>query len=168
MLALTLVAVGLLVNFWFVIIGVFIYLGGSAEEAATIVHVRVRGVRIADVMLLDPVVVEPTTDIADLRALLRRSAQRAFPVVGTDGYEGMIDAIAVERTPPGYLASHLTKPVDAVDAHEQPRGRAPTGRELTGQGDRGLRRRSYRRAAAHRGDSASAVGPGDARRSPLG
>lgn len=114
-LALTLVAVGLLANFWSVIIGSFIYLGASAEEAATIVHVRVRGVRTADVMLLDPIVVAPTTDIADLRALLRRSVQRAFPVVGTDGYEGMIDAVAVERTPPGHLASDLTKQVDVID-----------------------------------------------------
>jgi Zn-dependent protease len=114
-LALVLVAVGVFVNFWFFVIGVFVYFGASAEEAATIVHVRLRGSRIADVMLLDPAIIEPTTSIDDLRPLLRRNAQRAFPVVGEHGYEGMIDATVAERTPPGHLVADLARQVDAVE-----------------------------------------------------
>jgi Zn-dependent protease len=114
-LAVALVGLGMLVNFWFVIIGVFVYFGASAEEAATLVHVRLHGARIADVMLLEPVIVEPTTDVEDLRALLRRSAQRAFPVVGTQGYEGMIDSTGVERTPPGHRASDIASRVPTVE-----------------------------------------------------
>jgi Zn-dependent protease len=113
-LALTLVAVGIFVNLWFLIIGVFVYFGASAEEAATIVHLRLRGSRIADVMLLEPVVVAPTTSVADLRLLVHRSAQRAFPVVGTQGYEGMIDAAAVQHSPPGYAAADLATQVPFV------------------------------------------------------
>jgi Zn-dependent protease len=113
-LAMTLVAVGLWVNLWFVIIGVFVYFGASAEEAATIVHVRLRGSRIADVMLLDPVVVDPAASAADLHTLLRRSAQRAFPIVGSQGYEGMIDAAAVEHSPPGCVAADLATRVPSV------------------------------------------------------
>jgi Zn-dependent protease len=113
-LALALIAVGILVNFWFVIIGVFVYFGASAEEAATDVHVRVRGVRIADVMLLDPVLVEPTTSVEIVRALLRRNAQRVFPIVGAQGYAGMIDATAVEHSPPGPVAADLARPVCVV------------------------------------------------------
>jgi Zn-dependent protease len=113
-LALTLVAVGILLNFWFVIIGVFVFFGASAEEAATIVHVRVRGVQIADVMLLEPVLVEPTTSVESVRALLRRSAQRVFPMVGPEGYAGMIDMTAVEHSPPGPVAADLASQVPAV------------------------------------------------------
>jgi Zn-dependent protease len=113
-LALTLVVVGIFVDFWLVLIGVFVYFGASAEEAATTVHVRLRGVRIADVMLLDPVVVEPTMAVENLRLLLRRSPQRVFPIVGTHGYAGMIDATTVERTPPGRVASNLGQQVEAV------------------------------------------------------
>jgi Zn-dependent protease len=113
-LALTLVAVGVFVNLWFLIIGVFVYFGASAEEAATIVHARLRGSSVADVMLLDSVVVAPTASVADLRMLLRRSAQRAFPVVGTQGYEGMIDAAAVEHSPPEHVAADIATRVPLI------------------------------------------------------
>ena len=155
-LAMVLVAVGVFANVWFVIIGVFVYLGASAEEAATVVHIRVRGLNIADVMILDPVVVEPATDIADLRVLLRRSAQRAFPIVGAGGYEGMVDAITVERTPPGCRAADLA----AGGGTGRPRRRsgagAAVGRGLAGQGHRDPRRGTCRGVAADGRDSAPA------------
>jgi Zn-dependent protease len=97
-LAVTLIAIGVFANLWFVFIGVFVYFGASAEEAATVVHLRLRDAVVADVMLLDPLVVDPATGIAELRLLLRTSAQGAFPVVGPRGYEGMIDAPTIEGT----------------------------------------------------------------------
>jgi Zn-dependent protease len=106
-LALSLVVVGAFVNFWLLIIGVFVFFGATAEEAGTVAHLRLRGKRIADVMLLDPVVVDPATDADDLRRLLRRSAQRAFPVVGPHGYEGMLDARAIGSGASGRLAADL-------------------------------------------------------------
>ena len=45
-----LVAVGVLFDPWLVLIGVFVYVGASAEEAATIVHVRLQGHRVRDLM----------------------------------------------------------------------------------------------------------------------
>ena len=45
-----LVAVGVLFDAWLVLIGVFVYIGASAEEAATIVHVRLQGHRVRDLM----------------------------------------------------------------------------------------------------------------------
>ena len=90
--AVVLIVVGLFWDVWLVIIGIFVYFGASAEEAATIVHVRLQGRRVADLMLLEPRVVDPGTDLEQLRSLVRRSSQRVFPVVGPRGYEGLLDA----------------------------------------------------------------------------
>jgi len=46
--ALALVALGVLFNPWFVLIGVFVYLGASAEEAATVIHIRLQGLTVGD------------------------------------------------------------------------------------------------------------------------
>ncbi len=71
--------VGLFWNLWLVIIAIFVYMGASAEEAATIVHVRTLHLRVRDVMLLDPVLVEPGATFDELHALLRRSAAARVP-----------------------------------------------------------------------------------------
>lgn len=107
--AIVLAVVGVFWNLWLVIIAIFVYLGASAEEAATIVHVRTLHLRVGDVMLLDPVLVEPATTLEELRALRRRSAQRVFPVAGPRGYEGLLDAVEIERGSPGSTAAELTE-----------------------------------------------------------
>ena len=105
--ALVLILTGVFFDLWLSIIGVFVYFGASAEEAATIVHVRLGGRRVSDAMLLEPVTVSPTSSAVELRALLRRSAQRAFPVVGAFGYEGLVEARAIEHSAPGQRAIEL-------------------------------------------------------------
>jgi CBS domain-containing protein len=84
-----------------------VYFGASAEEAATIVHVRLGGRRVSDAMLFEPVTVAPTTSGDELRALLRHSAQRVFPIVGASGYEGIVDARAIEHSAPAQCAIAL-------------------------------------------------------------
>ncbi len=101
--------VGLFWNLWLVIIAIFVYMGASAEEAATIVHVRTLHLRVGDVMLLDPVLVEPGATFDELHALLRRSAQRVFPVSGGGGYEGVLDAGRIARGSPGSTAAELAE-----------------------------------------------------------
>lgn len=51
--AIALMILGFLLNPWLLFIGVFVYFGASAEEAATIVHVRLRGHRVREVMRTD-------------------------------------------------------------------------------------------------------------------
>jgi stage IV sporulation protein FB len=116
--AIALVVLGVLFNVWLVLIGIFVYLGATAEEAATLVHVRLEGRRVADVMLLEPVVVPPSTTRAQLLALVRRSPQRVFPVVLAGHYRGLVDATAIERGDPGATALALadaTVPTVGVD-----------------------------------------------------
>lgn len=106
-LAVGFVVVGLFWNPWLMIIGVFVYFGASAEEAATVLHVRLESHSVADVMLMAPIVVPPDASNDELRALLRRSAQRVFPVVSERGYEGLVDAAAIERSAPGRSAAEV-------------------------------------------------------------
>jgi Zn-dependent protease len=54
-LAVLMMVTGLFVDVWLTLIGIFIYFGASAEEAGTIVHARLRGHRVREVM-------QPTTD----------------------------------------------------------------------------------------------------------
>jgi stage IV sporulation protein FB len=49
-LAAGLIVAGLLLDLWLVLIGLFVYFGASAEEAATIVHARLRGQHVRDAM----------------------------------------------------------------------------------------------------------------------
>lgn len=44
---------GFLFDIWLMLIGAFIYFGASAEQAATIVHIRLKGHRVADAMRTD-------------------------------------------------------------------------------------------------------------------
>jgi Zn-dependent protease len=121
--AITMIAVGLFWDLWLTIIGFFVYFGASAEEAATIVHVRLRGRRVGDVMLLDPVVVDAAVGVDQLRDLLRRSAQRVFPVVVSGTYEGLLDEARIDRGEPGAdareLADHSTAALIPTDDLEE-------------------------------------------------
>jgi Zn-dependent protease len=56
-LAGALIVVGLVVDVWLTFIGFFVWFGASAEEAATIVHVRLRGHRVSEAM--EPAVTAP-------------------------------------------------------------------------------------------------------------
>ena len=105
--AIALIVVGVFFDLWLVIIGVFVYFGAAAEEAATIMHVRLHDRVVGDVMLLDPVVVNAAASAAEVRAVHRRSAQRVFPVVGAQGYEGMIDAAALAGAAAATVVSAL-------------------------------------------------------------
>ena len=76
---------------------------------STIVHVRLVGHHVADTMLLDPVTVWWRASLDELAHLRRRTAQRAFPVVGPDGYVGMLDERWIEHGAPGQAAAELAE-----------------------------------------------------------
>jgi stage IV sporulation protein FB len=121
-IAVVMVGVGVVWNVWIALIGVFVYFGAAAEEAGTIVHVRLRGWRVGDLMLLEPVVIDPTTTIDELAVIRRRSPQRVFPVVGADGFRGVVDAghVQPEQSGEGWnaLVLHEAPVVMATDLVE--------------------------------------------------
>ena len=96
-LALVLIAVGLVADLWLTIIGVFVYLGASAEEQATLIHVRLAGRRVRDVMLLQPTTIDEHVSVADVCELARHNPQRVFPVLRGGRYAGTVDASRLDR-----------------------------------------------------------------------
>ena len=123
-LAAVMAAVGLLFNLWLILIAVFIYMGAKAEESAVLVHERFRGHTVGEVMLLDPVTFGPETTAYEAAGLMRHSAQDDFPVVGPDGYIGMVSRRAVGSAPPFAPLQTMTvaTPVLAPDEPVDPAG----------------------------------------------
>ena len=99
-LAVVLAVVGILVDIWLVLIAVFVYFGASAEEVSTIVHLRLRGRRVDDAMLVEPVLLDDGTRAGEARGVLRHTAQRTFPVVHAGHYVGVVDAHMVGAAAP--------------------------------------------------------------------
>lgn len=90
--AILMIAAGVFFNIWFVLIGIFVFFGASSEEAATVVHVRIREVLVSDVMTINPVTVDAQTAVGYLIEMIRRTSQRDFPVVEAGQYAGMVSA----------------------------------------------------------------------------
>lgn len=107
LLALAMVAAGIAFNVWLVVIGIFVYVGASSEEVATIVHARIKDLRVRDVMVADPATVEALARAGDTAAAIRSTAQRDFPVVSLGRYVGMLSAEAAEEAPRDVLAADL-------------------------------------------------------------
>lgn len=87
-LAAAMAVLGLLFDAWLLLIAVFVWFGSRAEESATVVHVRLQGLRVADVMVpvygFDadvPLAVSPDTPAEEvLRKMLESSASIAAVV----------------------------------------------------------------------------------------
>ena len=107
--AAALMIVGFLFDVWLMLIGAFIYFGASAEQAATIVHLRLEGHRVADAMRtdLDRITAGPwvtETPLAPDEALddgvfarLAASPGRELPVYRADQLVGILRFEDVQR-----------------------------------------------------------------------
>ena len=84
-------------DLWLAFVGLFVFVAASAEEAGTVAHARLKGLRVRDAMIEDPVTVDPTLSGAWAAHIARRAAQRSLPVVADGRYVGMVDAEAAER-----------------------------------------------------------------------
>lgn len=108
-LAGAMVVAGFLFNPWLVFIGLFVWLGATGEETATLVHVRLAGRRVRDLMVRDPVVVDASEPAHHLIAAARQTAQREFPVLEDDRYVGMVTVWDAEDAPAGTRIGDITE-----------------------------------------------------------
>lgn len=124
--AIAMIVAGVLVNIWLILIGVFVYVAAESEDAGAVLHEKLGVLSVTDVMLREPIVVSPSTSVADLAQLLHATAQRQFPVVADGEYVGMIDVASlaqpaavvgdlIDEVPP--IASDT--PLDEVALHEE-------------------------------------------------
>jgi stage IV sporulation protein FB len=105
--AFALIATGMVVNLWLAIIGVFVYLGASTEETATLAHLRLAGRKVRDVMVAPPTTIDASVSAAELRQLVRRNCQGVFPVVRAGHYVGLVDTSSIQRAPGAECAGDL-------------------------------------------------------------
>lgn len=94
-------AAGFVASLWLLVIGIFVYLGSWAEEAAATIHEHIKDLRVADMMIRSPVCAPVDAPVAQLVAALSVGAQREFPVVTKEGaYVGLVTADALLETAP--------------------------------------------------------------------
>jgi Zn-dependent protease len=139
-LSVVMVAAGVLVNPWLVVIGAVVMVGSAAEEAAVGIHDRIKDLRVADVMVRDPEVLLADAPAGPLARRLAAGSQRAFPVVTPDRrYLGLTSLDELARAGPGRCAGELTAPGaptlapdDLVEDSGLLDGRAATAAVLAG------------------------------------
>lgn len=114
-IAVLLIAIGLFYSLWLVFIGVFIFFGASSEEAATIMHSRLKSLRVRDVMISDPITVDAATQAGYLLEMMHRTSQREFPIIEAGRYAGMVTPMILYTYPPetylGYVADRSCPPI---------------------------------------------------------
>lgn len=105
--AVVLMAIGIFYSLWLVIIGLFIFFGASSEEAATIVHSRMKSLYVRDVMIANPITVDAATQSGYLLEMIQRTSQREFPMIEGGHYAGMITADHLMAYPPGTYVGYI-------------------------------------------------------------
>lgn len=103
-LAVVMMVAGLFWNLWFLLIGVFVYLGASQEEQATALHIRLRG-RVVGQFMRSPVA---SIDGAMVVDALRDSWPGPQVVTLDGGYLGMVMGSDLMAAPAGTVVSELT------------------------------------------------------------
>ncbi len=107
--AVALVVFGFFFDIWLLLIGIFIYVGASAEQTATIVHLRLQGHRVGDAMRIDleriptgpwmdaaPIAAtDPLSD--ELLARLATTVERQLPVAQAGQVVGVLRLEDVQR-----------------------------------------------------------------------
>jgi stage IV sporulation protein FB len=105
---------GLFLGPLLIAIAVFIYMGASTEEAATIVHLRLEHRTVRTAMLPSPSVVHAATSVETVRSLASLRAQRAIPVVLGDRVLGVVSLGDLERAPTGRTVGDVVVPTPSL------------------------------------------------------
>jgi len=102
---------GILWSPWLLVIALFVYFGASAEESATVLHVRMEGLTVADVMLREPLTIDQEATVDEIQELARRTAQDDFPVTRYGRYMGMLTGDVLDRSRGSSTAGSLATAV---------------------------------------------------------
>ncbi|HMC82889.1 MAG TPA: site-2 protease family protein [Candidatus Polarisedimenticolia bacterium] len=84
------VAVGVFVDWWLAVIGVFLYMGATSEEQSTLLQSTLDDLRVRDLMITDFQTVSPAETLQDVLGRSFHSFQDDFPVVRGDAFLGVL------------------------------------------------------------------------------
>jgi Zn-dependent protease len=107
--ALAMVAVGVLVNLWLVLIGAFVWVASRAEERTAAVHDDLVRLRVGDLAEPAPQVLLADAPAAAAAPPPWSSGPRLLPVVDATGRSvGLVSASALSDAPPGATVGDVT------------------------------------------------------------
>jgi len=86
-------------NFFLIIIALFVYIGASEEEQATTITESLHGVTVGQVMSTEVRTVHPDTTIQELHDLMLTTRFMGFPVVDHDALVGMVTLSDTHKVP---------------------------------------------------------------------
>jgi Zn-dependent protease/predicted transcriptional regulator len=86
---------------WLAFVGSLVKSAASGEAVLAETRAALAGMRVADVMTLDPITIEPRATAAELLELAQRTDHAVFPVVDESGHAiGLVSARSAKRLPP--------------------------------------------------------------------
>ena len=125
-LAAAMIVVGLFTDVWLVLIGLFVFFGASAEERATIIHVRLAPLHVRDLMV-PAVPVRPDAPAIQIGRLAEAGHQDLVLVGGDGDYLGACPTPALLAAAPGTTCSAVVDPrVPTIDAEAPLEGAVAT------------------------------------------
>ncbi|MFZ4514988.1 MAG: site-2 protease family protein [Acidimicrobiia bacterium] len=119
-LAVAMMVVGVLLDWWLILIGVFVYFGATAEERATLIHIQLAPLHVRDVFVEVPITFHADQHARDVAPLVMHSLQSIFPVLAADGYRGAVTRGGVMAAAPETLCGEMTDSSIPVVAPEAP------------------------------------------------
>jgi Zn-dependent protease/CBS domain-containing protein len=115
--------VGLLVpNYWLIMVGVFLMLGGQLERRSVIFHSVLETVQMDDIMLTDFATLSPADTLEDALEKAVHSLQDDFPVVRGSDMVGVVSkqkiVDALRREGNGYVQSVMSRIFEVASRNE--------------------------------------------------
>jgi Zn-dependent protease/CBS domain-containing protein len=99
------VVVGLLYDFWFILIGVFIYIGASEEAEQTIVSTNLAGVRVKDVMQSEVGAVHPEATLEETMEVMFKARYHDALVEEAGVFQGVVSWDEIMKVKPEHRKS---------------------------------------------------------------
>ena len=99
------VVVGLLYDFWFILIGVFIYIGASEEAEQTIVSTNLAGVRVKDVMQSEVGAVHPEATLEETMEVMFKARYHDALVEKEGVFQGVVSWDEIMKVKPEHRKS---------------------------------------------------------------
>ena len=101
------VVVGVLYDFWLILIGVFIYIGASEEAEQTIVSTNLAGVRVKDVMQSEVGAVQPEATLAEALEVMFKARYHDALVEKEGVFQGVVSWEEIMKVKPEQRSSTI-------------------------------------------------------------
>jgi len=91
---------GIFVNYWLIIVGIFVYIGASEEAEQTIVSTTLAKVRVKDVMHFEAAAVTPDTSLAEALEVMFKARYHDVLIEKEGVLQGIVTWNEVMKVPP--------------------------------------------------------------------